>query len=195
MDSTSLSISARVNRLQTFLQLLEALVDLLPLTPLLVIFETTSNWQTSAVRTTHVPDSSESLFQANDAPARHQLLALADLELQVPELLHVFLRDAVCQAVVEHVEQTNDYFREAACQTVNGCHASNGEDRQEVLAETCEDGEVLMVDVGRRGDQSLVVDDTVGKLGAHDVGMGCKLLECRRCDVQVVCDTGVVVCE
>ena len=74
-------------------------------------------------------------------------------------------------------------------------NASDCEDGEQVLAESSEHGEMLVIDVGRSRDQSLVVDDTVGKLGAYDVGMGCKLLECRRCDVQVVCDTGVMVCE
>ena len=99
-------------RLKTLLQLLEALVQLLPLAPFLVILKATSDRKTCTLCATEVPNACKSLLQANHAPPSHQLLALTDLELQVTELLDVLFCDAAGNGLVEQVEQANDYARE-----------------------------------------------------------------------------------
>ena len=55
-------------KLETLLQLLETLVDLLPLAPFLVILEATSDGKTGALGTTEVPHARKSLLQADHYP-------------------------------------------------------------------------------------------------------------------------------
>lgn len=182
--------------LEALLELLEALVDLLPLSPLLVaLLETASNRQTGTLVATDTPNARNGLLQTDNTPARDELLALANLELQVAHLLDFLLRDALGEAVVEEVEETDNNAREAACQSVNGGNAADCKDWKKVLTQTGEDAEVLVIDVWRGGDQRLVVNNAVRELGADNVGVRGELLECRGRDVQVVGDARVVVAD
>ena len=107
-------------KLKTLLQLLEALVHLLPLAPFLVVLKSPSDRKTRTLRTSEVPYACKSLFQAHHSPSSDQLLALADLELQVAKLFDVLFRDAAGNGFVEQVEETDDYTGEDTCQAIDG---------------------------------------------------------------------------
>ena len=106
--------------LETLLQFLEVLVYVLPLAPFLVVLESSGDGKTRTLCTSEIPHACKSLLQAHDSPPSYQLLALADLELQVAKLFDVVFSDAAGNGFVEQVEETDDYAREDTRKTVDG---------------------------------------------------------------------------
>ena len=106
--------------LKTLLQLLEALVYLVPLAPFLVVLKSSSDGETGALCASEVPYARKSLLQSHHTPSSDQLLALADLELQVTKLFDVIFRDAAGNGFIEQVEETDDYPREDTRKAIDG---------------------------------------------------------------------------
>lgn len=94
---------------------------------------------------------------------------------------------------MEDTVQSYDNSWENACQAIDGADTANSQHREQVLAESGEDVEVIVVDVWRASNQRVVVDGTVRQLAADDVWMLGQLFECRGRNEKSIRDAWIMV--
>lgn len=126
----------------------------------------------------HSPHPSNRLLHANYTPCGNKLLALANTELQLTHAIDIFLARAPGRSLVECREEPDHKSWETPSQTVDGCDATDGKYWKQVLAKTCEYIEVVVVNARRGCNQRLIINDSMRKLAANNVGVSRQLLEC-----------------
>jgi hypothetical protein len=177
--------------LDAVLLLLHEINNILPLGPLGIATGYAANQRhAGAVAVTKAAQAADGLLDADGAKLDDDLLHGADLPLQGAALAQLVFRQ---RRLLAQAKQLDHALGVEASAAVNGAHAADGHDGQQLLAQAREGGELGVVYRGVRRDLGVDRHVGVGQLAAHDVGVFGQRRKCRGHDLDVVRDAGVVV--